>query len=126
MFGRRRHERMDSHLAGRTGFGEAFHLAYSWHPLPQAGAGQISYDTYIVPKYSPLGIGVAPRHTWTTRNPAFFALQGTLLNAIGAPGVIAGQFQSTALVTNDDSQNSLPPEVNAAMAMIGNNQLPGW
>jgi hypothetical protein len=84
-------------VAGAQGFGAPFHQVYSWHPLPEAGAMQMSYDTLCLPKYSPIGNGPGNQREFVTIGSCMQPLHGVHLTAIGSPGVLTGQFVAQPL-----------------------------
>lgn len=91
-------------VAGANGFGKPFHLVFSWHPLPDAGAMQVSYDTLCLPKYSPIGNGPGNAREFETVRPSLQPLKGANLVAIGSPGIITGQMVAQPLtdITSPD------------------------
>lgn len=100
-WGRRKEEQreqQDTRLAGANGFGAPFHIVFSFHPLPEAGAMSYSYDTLCLPKYSPIGNGPGVRADFLSPPGPLQPLQGTNLSAIGAPGVMTGGFYAQPLV----------------------------
>lgn len=100
--------------AGANGFGKPFHIQFSYRPLPDAGAQQYAYDTLCLPKYSPIGNGPGNRRGFEYTARPMFALRGTTLQAIGAPGVLSGQFYSGPLT--DISGGGMPADLMAAYA----------
>lgn len=124
---RRRTERLTNteHVAGANGFGAPFHQVYSWHPLPEAGAMQYSYDTLCLPLYSPIGNGPGNQREFITVGASMQALHGVHLTAIGSPGVLTGQFEGQPLV---DITSATEQQANNAYAGItlnpGQYQLP--
>jgi hypothetical protein len=89
--------RENAYVAGANGFGAPFHQVYSWHPLPEAGAMQQSYDTLCLPKYSPIGNGPGNAAEFVTIGSSMQPLHGVHLTAIGSPGVLTGQFVAQPL-----------------------------
>jgi hypothetical protein len=112
----RQNKKIEPHLtaAGANGFGRPFHLHFTLHELPDAGAGQISYDTLCLPKYSPIGNGPGNRKGFEYTARPLQPLHGVTLQAIGAPGVMAGGFYAGSL-TNVTSPE-LGDETQAAYA----------
>jgi hypothetical protein len=113
------------HVAGANGFGVPFHLVFTWHPLPEAGAMQYSYDTLCLPRYSPIGNGPGNAREFETCNPVVQPLHGVHLSAIGSPGVLTGQLVAQPLM---DITSTASQPVNNAFAGIslspGQYQLP--
>jgi hypothetical protein len=122
-------------VAGSSGFGAPFHIVFTRHPLPDAGALQYSYDTLCLPKYSPIGNGVPPGFRgvgkrgsigargagyWSNPPGALQPLQGANLTAIGSPGVLTGGFYAQPLV---DITSPAPNA--AAQAYVGITANPG-
>jgi hypothetical protein len=115
-FFRRQRKRIEPHVtaAGANGFGKPFHIRFSYHELPDAGAQQYSYDTLCLPKYSPIGNGPGNRDGFKYTTPALQPLRATTLQAIGQPGVLTGQFISGPLT--DISGGTLPMDLAKAYA----------
>ena len=84
-------------VAGAQGFGAPFHLVYTFHALPEAGAMQFSYDTLCLPRYSPIGNGPGNLLEFQTIGSSMQPLHGVHLTAIGSPGVLTGQFVAQPL-----------------------------
>jgi hypothetical protein len=112
-------------VAGANGFGAPFHQVFSWHPLPEAGAMQYSYDTLCLPKYSPIGNGPGNAREFQTISSSMQPLHGVHLTAIGSPGVLTGQFVAQPL---HDITSTSPQTVDNTYAGItlnpGQYQLP--
>lgn len=122
-WGKGKRERIEPHLtaAGANGFGKPFHRSFSWHPLPDAGAQQFSWDTLCLPKYSPIGGGPGNRRQFQMTAESLQPLHGVTLQAIGAPGVYSGQFVAQPLT--DITSNNMPARLRAAYA--GSTLAPG-
>jgi hypothetical protein len=87
----------NEHVAGANGFGAPYHQVFSWHPLPEAGAMQYSWDTLCLPKYSMIGNGPGNAREFQTIGSCVQPLHGVHLNVIGGPGVLTGQFVGAPL-----------------------------
>jgi hypothetical protein len=116
LFGQNKRKKIfpNATAAGANGFGKPFHIQFSYHELPDAGAQQYSYDTLCLPKYSPIGNGPGNRRSFQYTTPSLQPLRGTTLQAIGQPGVLTGQFVSGPLT--DISGGSMPADLMAAFA----------
>lgn len=115
-------------VAGASGFGAPYHQAFSFHPLPEAGAMQYSYDTLCLPKYSPIGNGPGNMREFQTIGSSMQALQGVHLTAIGSPGVLTGQFVSQPLqdVTTAGGNTQLTDNTYLGITLNpGQYQVPG-
>jgi hypothetical protein len=109
------------------GYGAPYRQVYTKRAQPDPGALGISFDTYAVPKYSPLGNGPGNRRDFATVNPVMQPLQGQLLYVIGAPGVMTGGMYSQPLVNT--TTPAMPGQLQAAFAGItlepGSYLIPG-
>lgn len=113
-------------VAGSNGFGKPFHIVYSFHPLPEAGALSYSYDTLCLPKYSPIGNGPGNQREFETVRPSLQPLQGANLTAIGSPGVITGQMIAQPLMDITSPQPNAVANAYAGITLNpGQYQLPG-
>ena len=92
-----------------NGVGAPYHEAYTWHPLPDSGANQWSWDRLALPTYSPGGLGCPnglasdlidgfqPANAGQivfapSSAPVANAVQGATLYMLGDPGTPAGYF----------------------------------
>jgi hypothetical protein len=108
-------------VAGANGFGAPFHQVFTWHPLPEAGAMQYSYDTLCLPKYSPIGNGPGNLREFVTIGSSQQPLHGVLLAAIGSPGVLTGQFVGQPLQDTVGAPNQPgPPGQNTTAQLVDN------
>lgn len=108
--------------AGSQGFGAPLQYSFGYRELPGAGAGQYAFETLALPRFSPIGNGVATQRGWDYTQAVVFALQGVTLEAIGSPGVKTGGFYSAPLT--DTQSSDLSPATLAALQMRNNFALP--
>lgn len=98
---------------GVNGFGAPLSIQFSPQrnaPGTTDNAGYFAYETYLSPRWSPIGGGIQNKRDIGTTPPAY-AVQGALVAEIGSPGILSGAFVSGPL-TNVSSTDSSQP-VNA-------------
>jgi len=115
------------YVAGANGFGAPYHPVFSFHPLPEAGAMQYSWDTLCLPKYSPIGNGPGNRREFQTLASSMQPLHGVTLTAIGSPGILTGQFVAQPLQNTTSGPDPLTGQVqqNVANLYSGTTLNPG-
>lgn len=94
---------------GSAGFGAPLQILYSRRPLPPVdNNGSNAYQTFLSPRFTPIGGGIPNKRDVGTAPPAI-ALQGVLLSQVGSPGILAGAFVSGPLtnVTTVQSDQSV-------------------
>lgn len=95
-------------VAGQFGFGAPLQILYKKRALPPVdNAAQYAYQTYLSPRWTPIGGGIPNKRDIGTAAPAF-ALQGVLASPVTGPGILAGSFVSGPLTNIDAEQSSLP------------------
>lgn len=97
-------------VAGTYGFGAPLQIHYKRRALPPVdNNGSNAYQTYLSPKWTPIGGGVPNKRDIGTAPPAY-ALQGALIQQVGSPGILAGAFVSGPLtnVSTVDSSQPIP------------------
>jgi hypothetical protein len=112
-------------VAGASGFGAPYHQVFTWHPLPEAGAMQYSFDTLCLPKYSPIGNGPGNCREFITIGACVQPLQGVHLSAIGGPGILTGQFVGQPLQDTVGAPNMPGPPGQSTTAQIVDNTYAG-
>lgn len=113
MFGFLRKKTLQSHngpaVVGQSGFGAPLHIVFEERPLPNEGSAMsAAYLTYQLPRYTPIGVGVANKRGWlySPSAPVFIQQQGIGVMQIGAPGVEAGSMAYQPLT--DPTQPAYP------------------
>lgn len=95
-------------VAGQYGFGAPFQIQYKKRPLPPVdNNGSMAYQTYLAPRYTPIGGGIPNQRDIGTAMPAY-SRQGVLVAPVTGNGILAGAFGSGPL-TNVDTEQSIQP-----------------
>lgn len=108
-------------MPGQYGFGAPLQILYKRRALPPVdNAAQYAYQTYLSPRYTPIGGGIPNQRSIGTAPPAV-ALQGVLVQQIGSPGILAGSFAAGPLtnVSTDPSQQPMPALASANYTIPG-------
>lgn len=91
--------------AGDGGFGAPFHVAYDQRFVPNGGAMSVAYETLALPRYTPIGWGVANKRALRSDQPVVYQLQGVTLGNAAGPGILSGAFITQPLLdTSGDAQ----------------------
>lgn len=97
-FNRERPPAKPSGAAGDGGFGAPFHLAYDPRRLPNGGAMSVAFETLALPRYTPIGWGVANQRALRSDQPVMYQRQGVTLGNAAGPGILAGSFMTQPLL----------------------------
>lgn len=101
-------------VAGQYGFGAPLQIHYKKRPLPPVDTALTNaYQTYLSPVWTPIGPGIPNRRDFVDADTPMVAVQGVLVNQVGTPGILAGQFVSGPL-TNVSAEQSNQPLPGAA------------
>lgn len=103
-------------VAGQYGFGAPLQIVFRKRPLPPVdNAGSYAYQTYLSPRWTPggMGGGIPNKRDFVDGDQPMISVQGLLVNQVGAPGILAGQFVSGPLtnVSADNSDQPIPAAV---------------
>lgn len=96
---------------GQYGWGAPLQIHYKHRPLPPTdNNAQNAYQTYLSPRYTPIGPGIPNKRDFVDADIPMVAVQGILVYDVGSPGILAGQFGSGPLtnVSTDESGQPLP------------------
>lgn len=102
---------VDPDVAGLYGFGAPLQIVYKHRPLPPVdNNGQNSYQTYLSPRYTPIGGGIPNKREISPYETPSVSTQGVLVAQIGSPGILSGTFASAPLlnVTTTESNSPIP------------------
>jgi hypothetical protein len=97
---------------GVNGFGAPLRVVFAG-PRAAPGitdnAGLYPYETYLSPRWTPIGGGIPNKRDIGTAPPAY-SQQGVLVAQVGSPGILAGAFVSGPLtnVSTDESTQPIP------------------
>lgn len=95
-------------VAGQFGFGAPLQILYKRRALPPVdNNGSNAYQTYLSPRYTPIGGGI-PNKRDTGCAPPAVSLQGVLVQQVGSPGILSGAFVSGPLTNVTTDQSNLP------------------
>lgn len=99
-----------SNMEGQKGFGkEPLTIAYTRHAQPDPGIAAFSYNTLLLPLYTPIGWAVQNKRQFKSApsNPVVYQQQAITLTTIGNPGNLAGTFVSTPLIDTTSAPGAL-------------------
>lgn len=104
---------------GINGFGAPLAVVFGAKrnaPGTSENAGYYPYETYLSPRWTPIGGGIPNKRDigWT---PPAISLQGVLVAQIGAPGILAGSFVSGPLTNTSTVESQLPIPVPQSFAI---------
>jgi hypothetical protein len=101
-----------------------YHLTWERQELPDAGAGQYSWETYGLPPYARFGFGnINVTNPLRETFPASYVFQSVGIVGIPPSGMLQGQFITQPLMDPDTAANIgvvLPGSVQAAPNAISN------
>lgn len=107
-FDRKREPARPAGAPGDGGFGAPLHLAYDQRQLPRGGAMSIAFETLALPRYSPIGWGVANKRALrATQQGIAYQHQGVTLGNAAGPGILTGGLVTQPLL--DTSNSPTPP-----------------
>lgn len=97
---------------GVNGFGAPLKVSFGGPRTPPGiadNAGLYPYETYLSPRWTPIGGGIPNKRDVGTAPPAY-SKQGLLVQQVGSPGILAGAFVSGPLtnVSTDESSQPIP------------------
>ena len=97
-FNRERSPSRPTGAAGDGGFGAKYHQAFDQRFLPNGGAMSVAYETLALPRYTPIGWGVANKRALRSDQPVVYQLQGVTLGNAAGPGILSGSFITQPLL----------------------------
>lgn len=104
-------------VAGQYGFGAPLAILFKHRPLPPSdNAAQYAYQTYLSPKWTPIGGGIPNKRDIGTCPPAY-AKQGVLVAQVGSPGILAGAFVSGPLTNVSTDAAPMTAQVSNSFAL---------
>jgi hypothetical protein len=102
----------DGEPAGANGFGAPIQVVFGSKrnaPGVSENAGYYPYQTYLSPRWTPIGGGIPNKRDVGCAPPAY-SRQGVLVQQVGSPGILSGAFVAGPLtnVTTEESNQPIP------------------